>query len=88
MNVAVRQNITLSLDKRDVQQAKVLAAKRGVSMSGLLASEIERLANEERTLSRDYQRAMRQSIALMEKGFKLGRKPLIREQANKRKAGA
>lgn len=81
---AARQNITLSLDKRQIQKAKVLAAKRGVSMSRLLADEIERLTHEDRTLGSDYQRAMKQALSQMGKGYKLGGKPLTRDQANRR----
>lgn len=84
MSTAARQNITLSLDKRHVRQVKVLAAKRGLSMSGLLAAEIERLANEERTRSKDYQQAMKQALAMMKRGFRSSSKPLTREQANLR----
>ncbi len=53
-------------------------------MSRLLADEIERLTHEDRTLSNDYKRAMKQALSLMNKGYKLGGKPLTREQSNRR----
>jgi hypothetical protein len=37
-----KQNITGRLDRRTLRKAKVLAAKRNTSISGLLAAQIER----------------------------------------------
>jgi hypothetical protein len=48
--------------------AKILAAKRSTSISGLLARQIELLIGEEEA----YERAERQAIALLEQGFHLG----------------
>jgi HSP90 family molecular chaperone len=63
-----KQNITLRLSRQTLQKARVLAAKRSTSISGLLTSQIEQLANAED----DYERAMRRAMARMEKGFDLG----------------
>jgi hypothetical protein len=63
-----KQNITLRLSKRTLQKARVLAAKRSTSISGLLTSQIEQLAETED----DYERAMDRAFARMEKGFHLG----------------
>jgi HSP90 family molecular chaperone len=63
-----KQNITLRLSKQTLQKARVLAAKRSTSISGLLTSQIEQLAETED----DYERAMRDAFALMKKGFHLG----------------
>ena len=63
-----KQNITLRLSRQTIQKARILAARRSTSMSGLLTSQIEMLANSED----EYERAKRESIALMEKGFHLG----------------
>ena len=41
------RNITLRLDDEIVNKAKVIAAKRGTSVSGLLRSEILRIVREE-----------------------------------------
>ena len=63
-----RQNLTVSLDRKTIQKAKVLAARRSTSISGLLAQQIETLLGEEEA----YERAQRQAIALLEQGFHLG----------------
>jgi hypothetical protein len=63
-----KQNITVRLNKQTIQKARVLAARRSTSISGLLASQIEGLAAEEDA----YDHAMKRAIARMEKGFHLG----------------
>jgi hypothetical protein len=40
-----KQNLTVSLSPETVQKAKVLAAKRSTSISGLIAGEIEALVD-------------------------------------------
>ena len=63
-----KQNVTISLSKQVLKKAKILAARRETSISGLLAHEIECLVgNEER-----YERAERQAMALLDKGLHLG----------------
>ena len=64
----MRQNVTVSLDQQTLRKAKILAAKRGTSISGLLARQIEDLVGEEDA----YERAERHALALLEKGFRLG----------------
>ena len=63
-----KQNITISLSRDILKKAKVLAARRETSISGLLAREIEILVGTEEA----YQRAERQAIALLERGFHMG----------------
>lgn len=63
-----KQNITLRLDRRTLRKAKVLAARRGTSISGLLAEQIEALVGEEDA----YDRARRHALALLDRGFHLG----------------
>jgi hypothetical protein len=63
-----KQNLTISLDRQTIRMAKILAAKRSTSISGLLARQIEILIGEEDA----YERAERQAIALLEQGFHLG----------------
>ena len=57
-----KQNITLRLSKQTIHKARVLAAQRSTSISGLLTSQIEQLTETED----DYDRAMRDAFALME----------------------
>jgi len=63
-----KQNVTVSLDRQTIQKAKVMAARRSTSISGLLARQIEVLLGEEEA----YERAERQARALLEQGFHLG----------------
>ena len=63
-----KQNITLRLSRQTLQKARVLAARRPTSISGLLAAQIEELVSAKD----DYGRAMREALAPMEKGFDLG----------------
>jgi hypothetical protein len=63
-----KQNVTVSLSKQVLRKAKILAARRETSISGLLAQEIESLVDNDEA----YERAERQALALLEKGFHLG----------------
>jgi hypothetical protein len=63
-----KQNLTVSLSRQTLRKAKILAARRGSSISGLLAEQIEILIGEEEA----YERAQRQAIALLDQGFHLG----------------
>ena len=63
-----KQNVTISLSRRVLKKAKVLAARRETSVSGLLAQEIEFLVSNEEA----YERAERQALAFLDQGFHLG----------------
>jgi hypothetical protein len=63
-----KQNVTVRLDRETVHKAKILAAKRNTSISGLLAQEIEHLAAADDA----YEYARRDALALLEQGFHLG----------------
>jgi hypothetical protein len=63
-----KQNLTVSLDRQTIQRAKVIAARRSTSISGLLAHQIEILVGEEEA----YERAERQALNLLDQGFHLG----------------
>jgi hypothetical protein len=67
----MKRNVTVQVDETLLLHAKALAAKRDISLSRLLASEIERLARVEV----DYEECKRQAIADMERGFDLGGPP-------------
>jgi hypothetical protein len=62
------QNITVRLNRRTLRKAKILAAKRNTSISGLLAEQIEALVGEDDA----YEQAQRRALALLEQGFHLG----------------
>jgi hypothetical protein len=63
-----KQNLTISLDRQTIQKAKVVAARRSTSISGLVARQIEILVGEEEA----YERAERQARTLLDQGFHLG----------------
>ncbi len=63
-----KQNVTISLDRKTTQKAKVCTARHATPISGLLAQQMEILVGEEET----YERAERQAIALLDQGFHLG----------------
>jgi hypothetical protein len=63
-----KQNVTISLSAETIRKAKVLAAQRSTSISGLLAAQIESLVGTEEL----YERSERAALALLETGFHLG----------------
>jgi hypothetical protein len=63
-----KQNITLRLSRQTLQKARVLAAERSTSISGLLTTEIERLVADKE----NYLRAQARAFAMMDEGFPLG----------------
>ncbi|PYY04393.1 MAG: hypothetical protein DMG69_30340 [Acidobacteria bacterium] len=63
-----KQNVTISLDKQTIRKAKIIAARRSTSISGLLAHQIEILVGDEEA----YERAERQALTLLDQGFHLG----------------
>ncbi|MGA9639938.1 MAG: hypothetical protein WBQ72_00945 [Terriglobales bacterium] len=63
-----KQNVTISLSRQLLKKAKILAARRETSISGLLAQEIEFLVGDQET----YDRAERQARAILDKGFHMG----------------
>jgi hypothetical protein len=63
-----KQNVTISLSKQVLKKAKILAARRETSISGLLAQEITTLVDNEDA----YERAERQALSLLDQGFHLG----------------
>ncbi len=63
-----KQNITLRLSRQVIQKARVLAARRSTSITGLLTSQLEQLTEADD----EYERAMRRAIVRMKEGFHLG----------------
>ena len=71
----MKQNITLSLEKTVIRDAKVLAAERSLSVSALLAQELARLVEHDHK----YKLARLSAIDDLEQGLQLGGSPLDRE---------
>lgn len=68
MRADSKQNVTVSLTRDTIRKAKVLAARRDTSISGLLAEQIEALIKEDEA----YENAMREALALLDQGFDMG----------------
>lgn len=76
-----KTNVTISIDSKLAHDAKVLAAKRGVSLSRLVAERIEILVDDERR----YAAAKRRAIKHMEEGIASGwQKPASRDRLYER----
>ena len=75
-----RQNITIQLDQALIRKARIVAAKRGTSVSGLLATELKRLVGDEEA----YEIARRSALEFLERGFHLGGKKVSREELHER----
>jgi len=56
------------MDRELIRKAKMLAARRSTSISGLLASQIENLVGAEEA----YERAQKSALAQLKEGFNLG----------------
>ena len=65
---AEKQNVTISISRDTVRKARILAARRSTSISGLLAEQIEKLVGGEEA----WERSERAALALLEQGFHLG----------------
>lgn len=63
-----KQNVTVSLTAETIQKARVLAAKRSTSISGLLAEQIDALVGADAA----YEQAERAALALLDRGFHMG----------------
>jgi len=63
-----KQNVTISISPETVRKARILAARRSTSISGLLAEQIEKLIGADEA----WERAERSALALLEEDFHLG----------------
>lgn len=80
MRNAVKQNITLSLDKELIRKARILAAKKSVSVSRLLSDELAEIV----TQNENYERARIKALAELAGGYHLGGRPAAREELHER----
>jgi hypothetical protein len=76
-----KRYIILAIDHDLLERARGLAAKRGCSVSALLAAELKRFVGSEQ----GYEAAMRRARALMSKGLPLGdAQPFERDAVHER----
>ena len=79
--VTRKTNLTLKLDTELVRAAKIEAAKRGSSISALVAEKLQEIAKE----GDEYERAKRRAIARMNKGWAFDwQKPKSRDELHER----
>jgi predicted transcriptional regulator len=78
--MAAKQNLTVQLDRDTVRKAKVLAARRGTSVSALVAAQIKESVQAEDA----YEAARRSALELLEQGFHLGGRRLSRDELYER----
>jgi predicted transcriptional regulator len=71
--MAGTRNLTIRLDEQTVQKARVVAARRGTSISALVAETIEQLARDEEA----YEAAMQHALADLDRGLPLGGGPYL-----------
>jgi hypothetical protein len=64
----MKQNITLSLDKRLLKKARTFAALRGTSVSAMLAAELQKLVADDAM----YEQARTRALANLDSPFHLG----------------
>jgi hypothetical protein len=64
----MKQNITLSIDKELIKNARVLAAQRQTSVSRMLSEELQKLIED----SNKYELAKKQALNYLNWGFHLG----------------
>jgi predicted transcriptional regulator len=78
--VTLRRNLTIQLDSDTIRKAKVLAAKRGTSLSGLVAAHIRESVDADAA----YESARRGALEWLERGLHLGGGRLNRDQLHER----
>jgi hypothetical protein len=80
-DAAKKTNITLKLAASLVRAIKVIAAKKGMSVSALLAEKLE----EEVQRNGEYEQAMKRALALMKESSAHGwQKPKSRDELHER----
>ena len=66
-------NITIKVDSTLAWEAKVLAARRGTSLSRLVADQLESLVNGDQA----YAAAKRRALRRLKRGYDLGWEPKV-----------
>jgi len=77
----MKQNITLSVNKDLLRKAKILAAQKQTSISGMLSRELEKIIDD----SEKYELFKRKALINIKQGFHLGGKISVsREELHER----
>jgi hypothetical protein len=65
LNMTIKHNITVAIEPNLLKKARAVAARRGTSVSALVASELGELVNSDR----DYEAARKRAKAILQSGF-------------------
>jgi len=77
----MKQNITLSINKDLIRKAKILAAQKQTSISGMLSQELQKIIDD----SEEYELFKRKALININQGFHLGGKIVVsREELHER----
>jgi hypothetical protein len=77
----MKTNITLKVDSELAREARILAAKRGSSLSRLVSEELEQLVERDQT----FERARKRALHRLKQGYDLAwRKPSSRDELHER----
>ena len=77
----MKTNITLKIDDDLAREAKILAARRGTSVSRLVAEQLEAIVQRDKV----YDAAKRRALSKLKKGYGLSwRKPASRDELHER----
>ena len=79
--MAVKHNITVAIEPALLKKARAIAARRGRSVSALLADELRELIAEEA----DHSAARKRALALFATPLPLGGAPLTRQELHERR---
>ena len=69
-----KQNVTLSIPKDLLKQAKIMAASQDKSLSQFIRESLEQKVREEA----DYSKAQKRQLRLLKKGLELGTKGQVK----------
>jgi hypothetical protein len=72
----MKQNITLSINKDLIRKAKILAAQKQTSISGMLSQELQKIIDD----SEEYELFKRKALININQGFHLGGKIAVARQ--------
>ncbi len=77
----MKQNVTLSINKDLIRKAKILAAQKQTSISGMLSQELHKIIDD----SEEYELFKRKALININQGFHLGGKIVVsREELHER----
>ena len=79
--MTAKRNITVAIDPGLLKKARAVAARRGLSVSALLADELRELVADDAL----YTAARKRALALFSAPLSLGGTPLTREDLHERR---